>query len=160
MGIAMFYHLTRSTPDQTAGMLLPRALGQGWRVVVRGGDPARLAALDESLWLHPDEGFLPHGLAGGAHDADQPVLLGGPDLPVAGAQAVMLMDGAAATAEEARALHRVWVLFDGGDEGAVARARTLWSALTGAGIGAQYWSEEGGRWQMKTERSAAAATAP
>lgn len=155
MGTALFYYLTRSTPDQTAGMLLPRAFAQGWRVVVRGGDPARLAALDDSLWLHPDDGFLPHGLAGGAHDADQPVLLGGPDLPVAGAQAVMLMDGAAATADEARALHRVWVLFDGGDEGAVARARTLWSALTGAGIGAQYWSEEGGRWQMKTERPAA-----
>ncbi|HSF64937.1 MAG TPA: DNA polymerase III subunit chi [Paracoccaceae bacterium] len=155
MGTALFYHLTRSTPDQTAGMLLPRAVAQGWRVVVRGGDPARIAALDDHLWLHPDDGFLPHGVAGGAHDADQPVLLGGPGLPVAGAQAVMLLDGATATPDEARALQRVWVLFDGGDEGAVAQARALWSALTGAGIGAQYWSEEGGRWQMKTERAAA-----
>jgi DNA polymerase IIIc chi subunit len=61
-----FYHLTRSALDAALRQLLERALGRGWRVVVRGQDAARLDWLDEKLWLQPDAGFLPHGRAGGA----------------------------------------------------------------------------------------------
>ena len=34
----------------------------------------------------------------------------------------------------------------------VQAARSLWSKLTSLEMAAQYWSEESGRWQMKTER--------
>ncbi|MEM1101745.1 MAG: DNA polymerase III subunit chi, partial [Pseudomonadota bacterium] len=34
---------------------------------------------------------------------------------------------------------------------AVARARVQWKALTGAGVAAQYWAQEDGRWTMKAE---------
>jgi DNA polymerase III subunit chi len=57
-----------------------------------------------------------------------------------------------ASLEEARGMERVWLLFEGADEGAVAAARDEWRRLTGAGIAAQYWSDEGDRWQMKTEK--------
>jgi len=30
-------------------------------------------------------------------------------------------------------------------------ARAQWRSLTGAGIAAEYWSEESGRWQKKAE---------
>jgi DNA polymerase-3 subunit chi len=43
-------------------------------------------------------------------------------------------------------------LFDGNQEAAVQGARSLWTRLAGLGMAAQYWSEESGRWQMKTER--------
>lgn len=152
MGVAMFYHLTRSPLDEALRSLLQRALGQGWRVVVRGTDPARIDWLDSRLWLGPEEGFLPHGVAGGAHDADQPVLLTtGPGAPN-GAVCLMAVDGAAVSPDECTAMERVCILFDGNDTAALEAARQRWKALTEAGVKAQYWSEEAGRWQMKTER--------
>lgn len=152
MGLAMFYHLTRSPAEAVLPMILGKALAAGWRVTVRGTDPARLDALDAALWLHPEDGFLPHGRAGGAHDADQPVLLSeGPGTPN-GAACLVCIDGAAVEPDECAALERVCILFDGNDAAALDRARGQWKALTGAGIPAQYWSEDSGRWQMRSAR--------
>jgi DNA polymerase III subunit chi len=150
---ALFYHLTRSTQDGLIHTLLTRALAQGWRVMVRGTDDTALAHLDTRLWTTSEDGFLPHGLAGGAHDADQPVLLG-QGQAVNGAQGVILIDGATATPDAARALSRLWVIFDGADEAAVTRARTLWRTLTEAGIDAEYWSEDSGKWVRTAEKKA------
>jgi DNA polymerase-3 subunit chi len=154
MGTAMFYHLTRSGPEEVLALILPRALSAGWRVMIRSPDAARCDRIDSKLWLEPEESFLPHGLAGGPQDADQPVLIGS-GAAVNGAQGVFLLDGAAPLPGE-EALERLWVLFDGADPAAVQSARGLWSALTGRGMAAQYWSEETGRWVMKTEKPAAA----
>jgi DNA polymerase-3 subunit chi len=52
-------------------------------------------------------------------------------------------------------LHRIWVLFDGSDDQAVAKARQSWTLFTGWGLAAQYWSDEGGTWVKKSERAAA-----
>lgn len=150
MGIAMFYHLTRSAPGDTVTNLATRAMGQGWRVMVRGTDAARLTALDARLWLGGETSFLPHGLEGGPHDADQPVLLG-TGAAVNGARALMLLDGAGVSLAEAQAMDRVWVIFDGADEVALGHARGQWKQLTEAGIAAQYWSEESGNWARKAE---------
>ena len=151
MGTAMFYHLTRSTPAQTLAMILPRAMAQGWRVMVRGTNPAALDRLDAQLWQGPEDGFLPHGMAGGGFDADQPILLGTGAIGNA-AQALVLLDGADTAPDEALELERVWALFDGADDAAVAQARGLWTKLTAAGMPAQYWSEESGKWEKKAEK--------
>lgn len=151
MGVVMFYHLTRSAPEETLSMLLARALGQGWRVMIRGTDRAALERLDTRLWLDEGQPFLPHGMEGGKHDALQPVLLGQGPITNA-AQGLFLIDGAATTPEEARPLERVWLLFDGADGAQLAAAREKWKALTGAGLPAQYWSEESGRWEKKAEK--------
>ena len=153
MGTVLFYHLTRSAVAETAGLLLPRALAQGWRVMLRGTDRARLEALDARLWQGRDEDFLPHGLDGGPHDAVQPILLG-TGAAVNGPQALMLCDGAVCSDAEARAMERVWVLFDGTDPAAVEAARAQWRQVTGWGVAAQYWSEESGRWEKKAEKAA------
>jgi DNA polymerase-3 subunit chi len=154
MGTVLFYHLTRSTPADTLAQLLPRALGQGWRAMVRGTDAAALDRLDAALWLGGgDEAFLPHGREGGGHDADQPILLGIGDA-VNGAKALALIDGAGATDAEIAGMERVWVLFDGNDPARLQAARLQWKAMTAAGHSAQYWSEEGGRWEKKAESPA------
>ncbi len=148
---ARFYQLSRSTLAEALAQLLPKALEAGWRVAVRGTDAGRLAVLDRELWHGPEGGFLPHGLAGGAQDAAQPVLLtltpGAPN----GAACLMAVDGAAVSAVECEGLERLCVIFDGADEAALTGARGQWRALTQAGIKAQYWSEAGGRWEMKAE---------
>jgi len=150
MGAVFFYHLTQRPLEATLPMLLDKARNAGWRVAVRGRETARLDWLDQKLWLGPEEAFLPHGIAGGPHDALQPILL---TTGAAGndPQCLMTIDGAEVTAEEVKALERVCVLFDGNDPQAVDIARGQWKALTGAGCAAQYWSEDSGRWEKKAE---------
>ena len=150
MGEAWFYHMTRNPLEATLPALLERALGAGWRVAVRGPDPARLDWLDQRLWLTADEGFLPHGRAGGAHDSAQPVLLT-EGAAANAAQCLVSVDGAEVTPDEVGAHERVMILFDGNDPAALDAARGQWRALTQAGCKAQYWSQEGGRWEKKAE---------
>lgn len=151
MGAAYFYHLTRRPLVETLRMLLDRSLAQGWRVAVRGPDASALEALDRALWLGPEDGFLPHGIAGGPHDAAQPVLLTSTTEAANTPACVMSVHGAEVTAGEVAALERVCVLFDGNDDVALNRARDQWKALKDAGASAQYWSEESGRWEKKAE---------
>jgi DNA polymerase III subunit chi len=155
MGTVMFFHLMQSAPADTLSINAPRALAQGWRVMVRGTDTAALDGLDQSLWLKGgDEGFLPHGLEGGPHDTDQPVLIG-LGASVNGARVLALVNGAAATDAEITAMERVWVLFDGNDQDRLQAARSQWKAVTDAGHPAQYWSEESGKWEKKAEKNTA-----
>ncbi|WP_411889754.1 DNA polymerase III subunit chi [Yoonia sp. SDW83-1] len=151
MGAAYFYHLTDSPLEATLPMLISKARGAGWRVLVRGSDPALLKRLDDVLWQGPDDGFLPHGMAGGPHDADQPVLLG--DVPSDGFACVMSVGGADVSADEVTAVERVCILFDGHDGTALEHARGQWKALTDAGCAAQYWAQDGGRWIKKAEKA-------
>lgn len=155
MGSAYFYHLTRRPLEATLPMLLDKARGAGWRVVVRGVDAGRMDWLDQNLWLGPEEGFLPHGLAGGAHDARQPILLTVGQESTNDPQCLMTVDGADVRPDEVNGLDRVCVLFDGNDDAALNTARGQWKALTEAGCAAQYWSEESGRWEKKAEKNQA-----
>lgn len=150
MGAVYFYHLTDSPLEATLPMLVSKAREAGWRVLVRGPDPTLLARLDDVLWQGPVDGFVPHGLAGGPHDADQPVLLG-TEVAANGFACVMSVGGAAVTADEVGALERSCILFDGHDGAALDHARGQWKALTGAGVAAQYWAQDGGRWIKKAE---------
>ncbi|SEL31637.1 DNA polymerase III subunit chi [Pacificibacter marinus] len=148
MGAAFFYHLTRNPLEVTLATLVEKSLGAGWRVEVRGRDDAQLKTLDAALWRRA--GFLPHGIAGGAHDNAQPVLLttgmGGND-----ATCIMCVGGADVTPDQISAADRVCILFDGHDSAGLEHARGQWKSLTDAGTEAQYWSEESGKWQMKAQ---------
>ena len=94
MGAAYFYHLTQRPLEATLPVLLEKSLSAGWRVVVRGTSPGRMDWLDQRLWLGPEEGFLPHGLSGGPHDALQPVLLTTGAAMPNDASCLMAVDGA------------------------------------------------------------------
>lgn len=151
MGAVYFYHLTRAPLAETLGTLAEKSLSAGWRVEVRGRAEEMLRGLDQALWLR--EGFLPHGMAGGPHDADQPILMTTDAGGAGGNQATCLMSvgGAELSVEEIQASERACILFDGYDEAAVQHARVQWKSLTDAGAEAQYWSEESGRWEKKAE---------
>jgi len=156
MGAAYFYHLTRKPLQETLAVLLEKARGAGWKIAVRGRDAERMSWLDEALWLGREESFLAHGLAGGPHDALQPILLTlegqeGQAAETNDPSCIMSVDGAEITAPEVQALERACILFDGRDAEAVQLARQQWKALTSAGCSAQYWSEESGRWEKKAE---------
>jgi DNA polymerase-3 subunit chi len=150
MGAAYFYQLRDSPLEVTLPMLIGKARGVGWRVLVRAPDPLVLKRLDDVMWQGPEDGFAPHGLAGGPHDAQQPVLLG--NVPSDGFGCLMSVAGADVSEGEVAALERVCILFDGYDDAALSHARGQWKALTDAGCAAQYWAQEDGRWTKKAEK--------
>lgn len=147
MGAVYFYHLTDTPLDRTLPTLLGKCREAGWRVAVRGPSSEILERLDATLW---NDGFLPHAMAGGPRDAEQPVLLGA-DIAADGFDCVMAVNGAAVTSAEVGLLERTCVLFDGHDEGALNHARGQWKDLTSQGCKAQYWAQDDGRWTMKAE---------
>lgn len=148
MAVARFYHLTQDPLEGLLPILIGKAFEAGLGVALRGAGQPRMEALDRQLWH--GEGFLPHGLAGGPHDADQPALLywddrPAPDLPNRPG-CLIALDATPVSAEEAQALERLCIVFDGLDPQAVEAARAQWRALTQAGIAAEYWSRASGRW--------------
>ncbi|SMY09614.1 DNA polymerase III subunit chi [Flavimaricola marinus] len=152
MGQTYFYHLTESPLSQTLPMLIGKARGAGWRVIVRGPSADLLDDLDKSLWLGAQDSFLPHGRAGGAHDALQPVLLCAPgEAADEEAECLMIVGGADVAPDEVAKRERVCILFDGFDGAALEHARGQWKTLTKAGAVAQYWAQEDGRWTKKAE---------
>ena len=154
MSEVYFYHLTRSPLQQALPDLLERVLSRGWRGLVRGVAMDRMRWLDETLWQGRDDGFLPHGLEGGAHDADQPVLLATGGDNSNKAEVLLLVDGAKVSKSEIAKFTRVCLMFDGNDPEALQAARRDWKALTDGGIAAQYWAQEDGSWVKKAEKSA------
>ncbi len=129
--------------------LLEKSLARGWRVLLRVGDAAGLAFLDDRLWTWRDDAFLPHGRAGGRDDPNQPILLTcGADNANA-AQVLMLALGARAAVDELAGFTRACLLFDGADASAVAAARADWRAVAAAGLPAKYWAQDDGRWVQK-----------
>lgn len=154
MGDVWFYHLTETTAEDALPRLLAPALAKGWNVELRGTSPRRMEWLDQTLWQGAPDAFLPHGLAGGPHDALQPVLLSvaGQELPPRAC--LMLVDGAPFDPAEAELAARICIVFDATDPEQMGIARSQWKQVTAAGLAAQYWAQDLGRWVKKQERAA------
>lgn len=150
-GEAYFYHLTHSDLGQTLATLLGKCRAAGWRVTVKGRDPEQLDRLDDALWqLGGKESFLPHGRAGGAKDAKQPILLVEEGhTPTNKPDALICIAGADLSLAEVEGHKRAMVLFHHAEDAEMTIARGLWKTLSEAGCTARYWSEESGRWAEK-----------
>jgi DNA polymerase-3 subunit chi len=140
-----FYHLTRTSLDVALPKLLGRVLATGGRAVVKATSEERVAALDVALWLCPDPDWLPHGTRATGEADLQPIWLTTEDEAPNGARHLFLIDGA----ESARldAFERVFDLFDGRDEEAVAAARRRWAAAKAAGHALTYWRQTERGWE-------------
>jgi DNA polymerase-3 subunit chi len=138
-----FYHLTRTGPAEALPPLLGRTLKAGKRAVVCCAAD-RVAALDAALWVCPDPDWLPHAASGDA--GPQPIWITAEDSAPNGAQYLFLLDGAAATLGR---YERVFDLFDGKDEQALAAARTRWRAAKAAGHRLTYWQQGEKGWEKK-----------
>lgn len=144
-GDVWFYHLERSSLDLVLPELLERTLARDWRALVRVGDPAALAALDDRLWTWRAESFLPHGRADREDAERQPILLTVEGENRNGAQVQFVVEGA--PLEDLGGYERCLVLFDGRDDQAVAEARELWKRVKAQGASASYWKQgEDGGW--------------
>jgi len=142
-----FYHLTRTGSDQALPQLLGRTLAAGQRAVVICGSDERLAALDVALWLSANPDWLPHGTPTTGNAELQPIWLTTRDEAPNGARFLFLVDGA--NSMRLDAFDRVFDLFDGNDEAAVATARQRWTATRAAGHTLTYWQQTARGWEKK-----------
>jgi DNA polymerase-3 subunit chi len=142
-----FYHLQRTGPDQALPQLLGRTLAAGQRAGVVCGSEERVAALDTALWLCPEPDWLPHGTQATGNADLQPIWIATDDAAPNGARFLFLLDGAAAT--RLAAFDRVFDLFDGRDEAAVAAARVRWAAARAEGHALTYWQQGPRGWEKK-----------
>ena len=143
-----FYHMTRTPLDRALPQMLEKTLERGQRAVVRAGSQARVEALSARLWTYHDRSFLPHGTEKDGRAERQPVWLTVADEAPNGAEVLFLTDGA--TSGRIADYSLCAVLFDGGDEEAVALAREQWKALKAAGHAVTYWQQDdAGRWAQK-----------
>ena len=141
-----FYHLTGTPLDRALPRVAERIVAGGGRALVVSADEDQRRSLDRLLWTYAADSFLPHGLAGGEGEADQPLLIAAATAPVAnGARFVILADGR--WRDEALGFERAFHFFD--DE-AVAEARAAWRALAARdGVERRYWrQDEDGRWEQ------------
>lgn len=121
-----FYHCTRAPAADVAVRLSARVLESGKRLLVIG-ERSRLEALDKALWTLLPDSFLPHALAGGDADSEQPILLSEKAVPANGATLLLSLE--AGVPGEMDSFERVLNLFEDGSA-AHARARADWKALS------------------------------
>jgi DNA polymerase-3 subunit chi len=111
------------------------------------GNAERVTGLDAALWLCKEPDWLPHGTPADGDAELQPIWLTTDDAAPNGARFLFLIDGAQSTRLEA--FERVFDLFDGTDEAAVASARERWSAAKAAGHALTYWQQGARGWEKK-----------
>jgi len=140
-----FYQLVAIPAEQVIASLAEKVLETDGRLLIVAEDEAQLARLDRMLWDQGAAGFLPHGIAGGADDARQPILLSSsPDAPNQ-ARNMLIADGL--WREAALTYDRSFYLFD---DATLEGARLAWKLLAGReGVERRYWAREGGKWVKK-----------
>ena len=140
-----FYQLGVAQPDGVIAAIAGKLLDDQQRLLVVASGDGLLARLDRQLWDQGAASFLPHGLAGGADDTAQPILLStGTDAPNR-ARNILIADGE--WREAALAYDRAFYLFD---EGTLEGARLAWKLLAGREDAERnYWALEEGRWVKK-----------
>jgi DNA polymerase-3 subunit chi len=90
---------------------------------------------------------LPHGTNATGHAEQQPIWLTEADEAPNGARFLFLIDGSSSA--RMSAFERVFDLFDGNDEAAVAAARRRWIAAKGEGHQLSYWQQAARGWERK-----------
>ena len=140
-----FYQLGGTPAEQVIASLADKVVAGDGRLLIVASDEAFLTRLDRMLWDQGATSFLPHGLAGGADDARQPILLStSPDAPNL-ARNMLIADGE--WRDAALTYDRSFYLFDAASLDA---ARLAWKLLAGRdGVERRYWAQEKGRWVNK-----------
>lgn len=154
-----FYQLSRDPVEVALAQIAAKALPAGQRLLVVADDEALLGRISAALWAQRKDSFLPNAMAGGEHDARQPILLAtGLDGAAVngaanGAGVVAFADGVwrevsagagAGPGAGAGGFARALLLFD---DARVVPAREEWVRLGSvAGVQRAFWKQVDGRW--------------
>lgn len=146
-----FYHLTRKTLEQVLPELLEKTVERGSRAVVMAGSAERAEALTQHLWTYNPNSFLPHGNVKDGNAEMQPIWLTAEDERPNNADYLFLTDGASSARLGEYA--RIFDIFDGNDEEALAAARRRWGDCKKAGYTLSYWQQTDKGWTDATPKT-------
>ena len=140
-----FYQLGATAVEQVIASIAEKVLAGDGRLLIVAEDEPFLARLDRMLWDAGPTSFLPHGIAGGAEDARQPVLLSTSTDAPNQARNMLIADGQ--WRDSALTYDRSFFLFDAA---ALEGARLAWKLLSGReGVERRYWAQVDGRWKQQ-----------
>ena len=140
-----FYQLGATPLEQVIASIAEKVLAADERLLIVG-DELALGRLDRMLWDQGATGFLPHGLAGGAEDARQPILLSTSVDAPNNARNILIADGE--WRDAALTYDRSFYLFD---SATLEGARLAWKLLAGReGVERRYWAQQDGKWVNKS----------
>jgi DNA polymerase-3 subunit chi len=111
--------------------------GQGRRVLILAGDELQAQEADRALWAFDPASFLPHALAGGPDQAEEPVLIALSAANLNRAQVLITLAPLAADAKEIRHFELLvdFVPVEEGPELLAARQRyKLWQGVAGVDL--------------------------
>ena len=119
-----FYQLGEAGVNDAVLMLVQKAFGTGKKMLILCPNPAA-AAIDDALWSHDQNSWLPHGLdtASGAELASVWVSSDMTSNPI-GADCVMLLHGS--EPDSWAGFERGFVVFDGKSDAQLQQARSQW----------------------------------
>lgn len=144
----LFYHLERTRLENVLPQLLEKTLERGWRAIVRSGSGERLDALDSHLWTYRDDSFLGHGRSGQEQAGRQPILLTTSHENENQSDVLFLVDQS--DMDQFESYQRAVVIFDGGDDEALNRAREDWKSVQKTDHDTTYWRQSAaGRWEKQ-----------
>ena len=140
-----FYQLGATAVEQVIASIAEKVLAGDGRLLIVAEDEPFLARLYRMLWDAGPTSFLPHGIAGGAEDARQPVLLSTSTDAPNQARNMLIADGQ--WRDSALTYDRSFFLFDAA---ALEGARLAWKLLSGReGVERRYWAQVDGRWKQQ-----------
>ena len=141
-----FYQLGSALIENVIASIAGKLLADEGRLLLVAGDEQLLGRLDRLLWDQGPTSFLSHGVAGGADDARQPILLSTTTDAPNRARNLLIADGE--WREAALTFDRAFYLFDAQT---LEAARLAWKLLSGReGVDRHFWAQdEDGRWVEK-----------
>lgn len=141
-----FYHLERTTVEQTLPDLLEKVVGRGWRAYVHGLEDDTISGLDSYLWTYNASAFLAHGREDAEFPERQPVLLGTSGNMVNGAHVYLSVSPA--DLPDLGGLERALIVFEGNNDAHLGWARAQWKRMKADGLSLAYWKQNDlGRWE-------------
>lgn len=151
-----FYRVSNSPFVPVLAALLRRYVDNGLRTVVRGVSLQRMEKMDKELWSIPGDGFLPHGMANSAYEAEHPILMTVEKRVIGPADGLVAIDGAEVELEEASEFKRISFVFEREASDELNSARKHWKLFSDSEHPMQYWNYEDGRWAKVAEANAPA----
>ena len=141
-----FYQLGGAPLEQVIASIAGRLLADDGRLLLVAQDEHLLGKLDRLLWDQGPTSFLSHGIAGGADDARQPILLSQTTDAPNRARNILIADGE--WREAALTFDRAFYLFD---NETLEGARLAWKLLAGRDeVERRYWARADGKWVQKS----------
>ncbi len=152
IGEVAFYHLTRSTLEQTLPQLLQKTIDAEKRAVVIAESTERVGVIDAALWAHDPASWLPHGTSTDgqpeSQPESQPVWITDKDENPNGADFLFLIDGAPSNSVDK--YERCFEIFNGNDVAVLDGVREKWKLYKDSGFNLTYWQQtDSGGWKKK-----------